>query len=103
MAMRLEMEKTNMLMRAVFASAMLIGLAGTAEAETRIIYPPHSYQPAPKVHMTYVWDNGCGCHHYDGHSGYLHGGAAHPHMTHMNVAAGQQSSVLTIPPPAPGQ
>ncbi len=93
-----------MLMRAVFASAMLIGLAGTAQAEIKIIYPPHSYQPAPKVHMTYVWDNGYGCHHNDGQFGYLHGRAAHPYMTHTNVAAaGQQSSVLTILPPAPGQ
>jgi len=35
MAMRLESEKTNMLMRAVFASAMLIGLAGTAHADIK--------------------------------------------------------------------
>ena len=55
-----------MLMRAVFASAMLIGLAGFAQAETRIIYPPYSYEPPLKL-CDYVLGHYCG---YDDTYGY---------------------------------
>ena len=68
-----------MLMRAVFASAMLVGLAGTAQAETRIIYPPYSYQPLMKP-CEYILGGyyGCGCHHGYGyrHHYYDNVGAA---------------------------
>jgi hypothetical protein len=56
----------NMLMRAVFASAMLIGLAGFAQAETRIIYPPYSYEPPLKL-CDYLMGYYCGYHHSYGH------------------------------------
>ena len=62
-----------MLMRAVFASAMLIGLAGTAQAETRIIYPPYSYQPLMKpCEYIFVGYHGCGGHHGDGYRHYYY-------------------------------
>jgi hypothetical protein len=47
---------------------MLIGLAGTAQAETKIIYPPYSYQPPMKL-CDYILGGtgGCGYHHGYGH------------------------------------
>ncbi len=69
-----------MLMRAVFASAMLIGLAGTAQADIKVIYPPYSYEPPIKL-CGYILggSHGCGC-----HQGY---GARHRHHDMAGAAA----------------
>ncbi|MGQ0486351.1 MAG: hypothetical protein ACT4SY_13490 [Hyphomicrobiales bacterium] len=69
-----------MLMRAVFASAMLIGLAGIAQAETRIIYPPYSYEPPMKL-CDYILGGtyGCGC-GQGFRYGYRHGHHHHDYM-----------------------
>ena len=88
-----------MLMRAVFASAMLIGVAGTAQAEIKIIYPPYSYQ-APVNLCDYVLGGteGCGCHH-----GY---GYRHHRYDKMSAAAlpgdarAKAATVALILPPA---
>jgi hypothetical protein len=78
----------NMFMRAVFASAMLIGLAGTAQAETRIIYPPYSYKP-PMNLCDYVLGDYCGYNYTDGYYGYpyhRYDAAVVPHEAYANIA-----------------
>lgn len=90
-----------MFMRAVFASAMLIGVAGAAQAETKIIYPPYSYQ-APMKLCDYILggSEGCGYHRGYGH-GYRHDDmmAAAVH----GAAYARTAKVVVILPPSTGE
>ncbi len=95
-----------MLMRAVFASAMLIGLAGTAQSEIKIIYPPHSYKPLMNL-CDYFAGHYCGYHHtagyhdYYGYFGYPHqryDSAVLPHEAYASIA-----KVVVIQPPFVGE
>lgn len=89
-----------MLMRAVFASAMLICLAGTAQAETRIIYPPYSYQPLMKP-CEYIMGGyyGCGCHHGYGYRHHYYDIVGAAAMVPGDVHAKTATVALILPPP----
>ena len=91
-----------MFMRAVFASAMLIGVAGAAQAETKIIYPPYSYQ-APMKLCDYILGGSEGCGY---HRGYGHGYRYHHDdmMAAIHGAAyARTAKVVVILPPSTGE
>ena len=92
-----------MFMRAVLASAMLIAVAGAAQAGTKIIYPPYSYQPPMKL-CDYVLGGygGCGYHYGYGHRNY-HDDMVAGVVVDESAIAQAQANVVVILPPANGQ
>ncbi len=92
-----------MFMRAVLASAMLIAVAGAAQAKTKIIYPPYSYQPPMKL-CDYVLGGygGCGYHYGYGHRNYYNDMVAGGVVDESAIAQAQ-ANVVVILPPANGQ
>jgi len=86
-----------MLMRAVFASAMLIGLAATANADIKVIYPPYSYQPTVTPWI-YLEDYDCGRRHRYRHYDMAAVVAAIPGQTQATMA-----KVMVLSPSYAGQ